>query len=262
MGARLRPRLPHAPSPRFCGRSQELEMLETFIRKSQDELQNVVTVYGAGGIGKTELVLQYTYHHQKDYMSVVWINALSRSTAEMGFIQAMQDFVFVEAKNAASGHPNFAKIASDLGIIGLIDNKGILALPEEDEAAVRQVVEGLKAWLAQYVNASWLLVFDNHDDMSFSLRDFFPTCSWGSIIVTSRRPAIKSYATMHHHHELEGLDEASAVELLLSISGRDHKDDQGQLEWIFELPRGLYSANSYLWQLEPDESLKNFTTSL
>ena len=203
-------------------------MLEMFIKESQDKIQNVVAVYGAGGIGKTELILQYTYHHQKDYMSVVWINAATRSTAEMGFIQAMQDLVFVEAKNAAGGHPNFAKIASDLGIIGLIDDKGVLVLPEENEAAVRQVVEALKAWLAQYVNASWLLIFDNHDDMSFSLRDFFPACLWGSIIITSRRPNIKSYASIHHHYELEGLDEESAVELLVSISGRDYSDNQGQ----------------------------------
>ena len=202
-------------------------MLEMFLKENQEDAQNVVAIYGAGGIGKTELVLQYTYSHQKDYMSVVWINAASRSTAETGFIQAMQDLVIVEAKSAAGGQPNFAKIASDLGIIGLVDDKGILALPEEDEAAVRRVVEGLKAWLAQYVNAPWLLVFDNHDDMSFALRDFFPTCSWGSIIITSRRPAIKSYATMHHYHELEGLDEASAGKLLLSISGRDYRDDQG-----------------------------------
>lgn len=237
-------------------------MLEMFMKESEDETQNVVAIYGTGGIGKTELILQYTYHHQKDYMSVIWINAARRSTAEMGFLQAMQDLVFVEAKNAAGGHPNFSKIASDLGIVGLIDNKGILTLPEDDQAAVGQVVEGLKAWLAQYVNASWLLVFDNHDDMSFALRDFFPTCSWGSIIITSRRPAIKSYATMHHHRELEGLDEASAVELLLSISGRDCKDDQGQLQSIFELTQRIYGADVCLGQLEHGGSLKNFTTSL
>ena len=202
-------------------------MLDMFIEEEKEEVQNVIAIYGAGGIGKTETILQYVYSHQKDYMSVVWINAASRSSAEMGFIQAMQDLVFVERKNAPSGQANFGNIASDLGIVGLVDDNGVLTLPEENEGAVRQVIEGLKGWLAQYVNVPWLLVFDNHDDMSFSLRDFFPTCSWGSIMITSRRPAIKSYATMHHYYELEGLDETSAVKLLLSISGRDSIDDQG-----------------------------------
>lgn len=179
-------------------------------------------------MGKTEVALQYTYQHQKDYISVIWINASSRTTAETAFIEAMQDLIFIEVKNAPGGKPDYVKIATDLNIVGLIDAKGLLNIPEEDDAAVRRVVEGMKTWLARYVNGTWLLVFDNHDDMSFPLRDFFPTSSWGSIIVTSRRPDIKSYATMNHYHELEGLDEESAIKLLLSISGRDQGDEQGQ----------------------------------
>jgi hypothetical protein len=198
------------------------------LKHNESDTQNVVAVYGAGGMGKTEVVLQYTYQHQKDYISVIWINASSRTTAETAFIEAMQDLIFIEVKNAPGGKPDYVKIATDLNIVGLIDAKGLLNIPEEDDAAVRRVVEGMKTWLARYVNGTWLLVFDNHDDMSFPLRDFFPTSSWGSIIVTSRRPDIKSYATMNHYHELEGLDEESAIKLLLSISGRDQGDEQGQ----------------------------------
>jgi hypothetical protein len=198
------------------------------LKHNESDTQNVVAVYGAGGMGKTELVLQYTYQHQKDYISVIWINASSRTTTETAFIEAMQDLIFIEVKNAPGGKPDYVKIATDLNIVGLIDAKGLLNIPEEDDAAVRRVVEGMKTWLARYVNGTWLLVFDNHDDMSFPLRDFFPTSSWGSIIVTSRRPDIKSYATMNHYHELEGLDEESAIKLLLSISGRDQGDEQGQ----------------------------------
>jgi hypothetical protein len=198
------------------------------LKHNESDTQNVVAVYGAGGMGKTEVVLQYTYQHQKDYISVIWINASSRTTAETAFIEAMQDLIFIEVKNAPGGKPDYVKIATDLNIVGLIDAKGLLNIPKEDDAAVRRVVEGMKTWLARYVNGTWLLVFDNHDDMSFPLRDFFPTSSWGSIIVTSRRPDIKSYATMNHYHELEGLDEESAIKLLLSISGRDQGDEQGQ----------------------------------
>jgi hypothetical protein len=198
------------------------------LKHNGSDTQNVVAVYGAGGMGKTEVALQYTYQHQKDYISVIWINASSRTTAETAFIEAMQDLIFIEVKNAPGGKPDYVKIATDLNIVGLIDAKGLLNIPEEDDAAVRRVVEGMKTWLARYVNGTWLLVFDNHDDMSFPLRDFFPTSSWGSIIVTSRRPDIKSYATMNHYHELEGLDEESAIKLLLSISGRDQGDEQGQ----------------------------------
>jgi hypothetical protein len=198
------------------------------LKHNESDTQNVVAVYGAGGMGKTEVVLQYTYQHQKDYISVIWINASSRTTAETAFIEAMQDLIFIEVKNAPGGKLDYVKIATDLNIVGLIDAKGLLNIPKEDDAAVRRVVEGMKTWLARYVNGTWLLVFDNHDDMSFPLRDFFPTSSWGSIIVTSRRPDIKSYATMNHYHELEGLDEESAIKLLLSISGRDQGDEQGQ----------------------------------
>ena len=203
-------------------------MIEAFLKHDENDTQNVVTIYGAGGMGKTELVLQYIYQHQKDYVSMMWINAASRTSAETGFIEAMQTLILVEVKNAPGSKPDYAKIATELNVVGLIDLNGLLKIPEEDEGAVQRVVEGLKAWLARYVNGTWLLVFDNHDDMSFPLRDFFPSCSWGSIIVTSRRPDIKSYATMSHYYELEGLDEENAVKLLLSISGRNSSDEQGQ----------------------------------
>lgn len=228
-GSRLRPNLPQAPSPRFCGRQKDLEVLSNFMRRTETEIeqQNVVAIYGLGGVGKTEMVLQYVYMNGREYNSVLWINAKSKTTMQLSFMQAMQDLVHVEAQNAPGANADFSKIAFDLGIAGLINEKGLLDLPENDEGAVQRVVDGMKSWLAKDIHGTWLLIFDNHDAMDFPLRQCFPTCIWGSIIVTSRRPDIRSYATMGHYHDLQGLDEESAISLLLSVSGRDRQDPEG-----------------------------------
>ena len=229
-GSRLRPKLPHAPNPRFCGREDELRILETFLDPNNYNNQNVVAVYGPGGMGKTELVLRLVYNSLEKFTSILWINASQRVTIGLAYIDAMQELIKIEARNAPGNTPDYSKIATDLDVVGLINSKGVLVIGEDDEKSTQRVVAGIKQWLAKERNGSWLLIFDSHDKLDFRLKDYFPTCSWGSIVITSRRPDIKSYATLDHHYELDGLDVDSAIKLLLSISGRDRSDPEGKVK--------------------------------
>ena len=43
-----------------------------------------MTVYGLGGAGKTQLVLDYIQRRQKDYKSVYWVDARSQASVEQG----------------------------------------------------------------------------------------------------------------------------------------------------------------------------------
>ena len=71
-------------------------------------------------------------------------------------------------------------------------------------------------WLAGQQH-DWLLLFDNADDPDINLRQFFPTCKHGNIIVTSRNPACRIYAP-DSHFNVSGMNPDDAVELLLKMS--------------------------------------------
>ena len=46
-----------------------------------------MVLHGLGGIGKTQLAIQYAYIHQKDYTSVWLVNASTTQTLSQGFLE-------------------------------------------------------------------------------------------------------------------------------------------------------------------------------
>jgi hypothetical protein len=122
-----------------------------------------------GGIGKTDLAVQYVYEFENSFSAVFWVDAASSS-------QLLTDF---------------AKIAITLGI--------------EDPAHPDDLITNQKAaisWLASWRehvddpirSKPWLLVFDNADDVGL-LAEYWPTRGFGCVIVTSRDPLAKSVSS-------------------------------------------------------------------
>ena len=69
---------------------------------------------------------------------------------------------------------------------GMIDKTGKIILNETTSV---QAVSAMREWLNRSDNTSWLLIFDNVDDLgTFRISDFFPNFLSGFVILTSRRP--------------------------------------------------------------------------
>jgi predicted ATP-dependent serine protease len=85
----------------------------------------VVALTGMGGVGKSQLVLEYAYRWQADYDRVWW----------------------VRAEQPATLLADYAALA------------GELELPERHDPDQRVVVEATRSWLER--NRRWLLVLDN-----------------------------------------------------------------------------------------------------
>jgi len=64
-------------NPYFSGRDDVLEMI--FQELNKDGGQRCVALCGIGGIGKTQIALEYTYEHREDYAYVFWISGADRA---------------------------------------------------------------------------------------------------------------------------------------------------------------------------------------
>ncbi|KAJ7661202.1 P-loop containing nucleoside triphosphate hydrolase protein [Mycena rosella] len=73
-------------------------------------------------------------------------------------------------------------------------------------------------WLSSQPS-EWMLLFDNADDPSIDLHRFFPPCTHGNILITSRNPGLRVYAGSHSL--VSDMEELDAVELLLKSASED-----------------------------------------
>ncbi|KAF8470650.1 hypothetical protein BDZ91DRAFT_791604 [Kalaharituber pfeilii] len=172
-------------NPDFVGREYLLEQLALEIGEGRDAMDiTQVVLHGMGGMGKTQIALEYVYHHRKDYSSAFWINAASEQTTKTSFIQIMEQLI--EHHASLLDEPDYKHIGNLLSMVGKLDSAGLFSTekPEEEQ----HVIKAVKKWLTAKQNNKWLLVFDNLDDLeSFDINDYIPSCDFGTIIITSRR---------------------------------------------------------------------------
>ncbi|MFG1639773.1 FxSxx-COOH system tetratricopeptide repeat protein [Amycolatopsis sp. NPDC049252] len=136
-------------NPNFTGRRELLDQLGERLGAGTTAVLPAA-LHGMGGIGKTQMAVEYIYRHLKDY-DIVW------------WIQATRDTQIRKSLTELAQH---------------------LRLPGADEAitAVPAVREALRLGRPY---KRWLLVFDSAEDPAM-VRPFFPVDGPGQILVTSR----------------------------------------------------------------------------
>lgn len=150
--------VPYLRNPFFTGREAFLEHLHTMLQKKRTmALTQPLAISGLGGIGKTQIALEYAYQHRKDYRFIFWISAATRET-----------------------------LLSEL--ITLADR---LQLSPKDQLEPGKIVQIVKHWLA--FQHEWLLILDNADDITV-MQDIMPTEHTGHLLLTSRAQALGSLA--------------------------------------------------------------------
>jgi len=200
--------VPHLRNPNFTGRQQELDDLRASLLKGETAaLVQPRAIHGLGGVGKTQLAVEYAYRHSADYDAVWWVRSEDPTTLAS----------------------DYASLAAKLG------------LPEKDAAEQRLIVEAVKEWLR--LNRGWLLVFDNAEDVT-PVREYIPRGSAGHIIVTSRDPNWTGVATPL---SVKALPIDEAVEFLLKRTGhQDVAPAKPLAEALGCLPLALEQAGAYI----------------
>ena len=76
-------RLPFPRNKAFVGRNEELETLHRLIQRNKATAHTATGLTGMGGMGKTQLAVEYTYRYQNEYPDgIFWLNAANPLTQE------------------------------------------------------------------------------------------------------------------------------------------------------------------------------------
>ncbi|MET8848117.1 FxSxx-COOH system tetratricopeptide repeat protein [Amycolatopsis sp. NPDC004625] len=179
-------------------------------------------LHGMGGIGKTQMAVEYIYRHLQDYEVVWWIQATQPTAIRTSLTELAQH----------------------------------LRLEGADEAitAVPAVLEALRIG-APY--RRWLLVFDSAEDPDV-VRPFFPVGGTGEILVTSRNP---DWAGIARPLEV-AVFEREESKLLLGRRGPELADEDADriAEKLGDLPLAIEQAAAWLAEtgMSAEEYLRLF----
>ena len=153
----------------FVGRLKNLSSIESALFPITGERKTVV-LYGLGGIGKSQLAIEYAKQHRNDYTAVFWLNAKTEDTLKQSIVAGAQ------------------RLPEQY-----IDQE--LLHGPRNEVALDTIVSGMKRWLDIQGNHRWLLIYDNVDNPkipdnkranAYDILSWFPQAHQGSILVTTR----------------------------------------------------------------------------
>ena len=154
----------------FVGRLGYLSSIESVLLPFTTAERKVVVLHGLGGIGKSQLAIEYTKKHRHDYSAVLWLNAKTEDTL-------MQSF----AANARRLPEHHVSQEAPYG--------------PQNKDAFDTIMRDVKKWLSLPGNDQWLLIYDNVDnpkipdnrsENAYDIRKYFPEAHQGSILVTTR----------------------------------------------------------------------------
>ncbi|KAL8896345.1 MAG: hypothetical protein Q9207_007750 [Kuettlingeria erythrocarpa] len=155
--------LPVARNRRFFGREKILAEIDDQLQpgKKSGSIRSLA-IHGLGGVGKTQIALEYAYSKQAELDAVLW----------------------VPAENTLALQQGFTKIAVDG-----------LKLPNANPQSHQENMLLVVAWLQQ-TSAKWLLVFDNVESHQI-FENCWPAADHGAILVTTRRHMVASQPIDH-----------------------------------------------------------------
>ena len=77
--------IPHLHNPFFTGQEELLdELAEALSKKRRASLSQGIT--GLGGIGKTQIAVEYAHRYQQEYQAVLWVFAETRESLISGYM--------------------------------------------------------------------------------------------------------------------------------------------------------------------------------
>jgi tetratricopeptide (TPR) repeat protein len=194
----------------FTGRDELLDMLKQRLFAGRATAVLPAALHGMGGIGKTQMAVEYIYRHASDYDIVWWIQAAQISQVRKAL----------------------AELAKQLDLKG----------SSEVHTAVPAVREALRLGKPY---SRWLLVFDAAEGVE-TIQEYFPANGPGQILITSRNP---EWANVAHPLEITVFQREESIALLRK-RGPDISDEEADklADKLGDLPLAVEQAAA--WRAE------------
>src|ERR1700737_2039542 len=138
-------------NPYFMGRDELLIQLRDKLSESKPKQYNHrIAIYGMGGVGKTQLAIEYVYRYKDQYSSIYWISAVDQAALLSGF----------------------QEVAILTGCV-----------PPGADLKPTEVAHAVLSWLRH--EEGWLLVMNNVDNMTV-VDGYLPHMEKGHTLITTR----------------------------------------------------------------------------
>jgi tetratricopeptide (TPR) repeat protein len=207
-----------------------------------DDLQDItsppgscVALFGLGGVGKSQLAIEYTYRvRESSPLSVFWVHSGTQARFKEGYQR----------------------------IAGLVKMDGW----DNPRLDTLQLVYD---WLCKRENGKWAMVIDNADDDTVffdrstkALSEYIPQSENGRILITSRNRDL-AYKLIGNHRsiiEVKPMNEGDAMSLLGKKLGPDigRENAPELLNALDYMPLAITQAAAYIQQRAPRMSVKQY----
>ena len=196
-------------NPNFTGRDQLLQDLHSSLTGGNRTALTQQALHGLGGIGKSQLAIEYAHRYRSSYDNSWWIHA-------------EEDSSVITAYTALAT---------------------ALQLPEKDGEKQDDIIRAVRQWLNTH--HGWLLIFDNARDAG-SIRDYLPDGTGGHVLITSRNP---DWSTIGTQLRVEVWERDESIAFLKRRADLDQQEDAnaGELaDELGDLPLALEQAAAYI----------------
>jgi transcriptional regulator with XRE-family HTH domain/Tfp pilus assembly protein PilF len=151
--------VPFRRNPYFTAYDEVIEDLHLRLSAEKDGVA-IETISGLGGIGKTQLMLEYAYRKRDDYQAVFWLRADKQELLEEDLAQAAKLLGVTEASKRQPNH--------------------------------QYLVTEARQWFQKH--SGWLLLLDNVEE-DVQVKDILVGMPHGHVLLTTRSQAVAELAS-------------------------------------------------------------------
>ncbi len=212
--------VPFRRNPYFTGYDEVIENLHLRLSAEKDGAA-IETISGLGGIGKTQLMLEYAYRKRDDYEAVFWLRADKQELLQEDLAQTAKLLGVPEARKRQPNH--------------------------------QYLVTEARQWFQKH--SGWLVLLDNVEE-DVQVKDILSSMPHGHVLLTTRSQAIAELSSNLHLDKMQQEEGALLLlrrtRLLPQPASLDAFSDAERLEalelslTLDGLPLALDQAGAYI----------------